>query len=163
MNILFLSTDDFYTTNGTKGKLLCNTISGFSLVLFFSNKCPHSREVLPVFNKLPGTIGGCQFGTINVSTNKDIIAKSSDTITAIKYVPYIILYVNGKPFMLYQGPNTIEHMQKFIVEVSKKINNRQEFSSSEIKQKSRIQIPNYTIGIPKCDDEILYYEFEEAY
>ena len=32
--LLFLSQEDFYIGNGTKGRLLCNSIKGISLVFF---------------------------------------------------------------------------------------------------------------------------------
>jgi thioredoxin-like negative regulator of GroEL len=162
--LLFLSSDDFYVTKGTKGDILCNSISGFSLILFYSTQCNYCKDLIPIFKSLPGSIGGCQFGLINVSAQKAIIGKSKDTITPIKYVPYIVLYINGKPFMLYQGPYIANEIKKFIFEVSQKINSKQEFSSSEnIKQKTKNSIPSYTIGIPKCDDDVCYLEFDEAY
>lgn len=164
--LLFLSPEDFYTTEGSKGKILCNSISGFSLILFYSTQCEFCKELLPIFKNLPGTIGGCQFGIINVSVNKSIIGLSNTTITPIKYVPYIILYINGKPFMLYQGPYEMSSIQRFIFEVSKKVNNKQEFSSTKDKKTSKnkkFNIPDYTIGTPKCEDDICYLEFDFAY
>ncbi len=162
--LLFLSPEDFYVTPGTKGQILCNTISGFSLVLFYSTQCEWCKKLIPIFKTLPGSIGGCQFAIINVSVNKQIVLKSKETITPIKYVPYIILYIDGKPFMSYQGPHDANEIRKFIFEVSQKINNRQAFSKEDnIKQKAKNKIPEFTIGVPKCDENVCYLDFDEAY
>jgi len=162
--LLFLSSDDFYTTKGTKGDILCNTISGFSLVLFYSTQCHWCKKLIPIFKSLPGTIGGCQFGIINVSVNKQIVAMSKKTITPIKYVPYIVLFINGKPFMLYQGPYDANELRKFIFEVSQKVNNKQQFSKDKVKEKITGKIPAYTIGKPLCgEDGVCYLDFNEAY
>jgi hypothetical protein len=96
--LLFLSSDDFLIGKGTKGDILCNSIPGFSLILFYSTQCSHCQTLIPIFKKLPGTINGCQFGMINISTNKECIRMASNTIAPIIYVPYIVLYVQGKPY-----------------------------------------------------------------
>ena len=92
--LLFLTSDDFIISKGSKGTILCTSIPGFSLILFYSTQCPHCQNFIPIFKKLPGTIGGCQFGMINVSTNKNCIRLSKDTIAPITYVPYVVLYIN---------------------------------------------------------------------
>ena len=40
---------------------------------------------------------------INVMRNKQVVNNSRNTITPITYVPYILLYWNGKPYMKYNG------------------------------------------------------------
>ena len=59
-------------------------------------------KFIPIFNLR--TLTGCQFGMINVNKNKNIIRLSKQTISQITFVPYIILFINGKPFMRYDGP-----------------------------------------------------------
>jgi len=152
--ILFLTADDFEITKGTKGYMLTNFIKDFSLVLFYSPQCPYSQQLLPIFKKLPSSFGGCQFGILNVSSasNKKIIELSKNTITPITYVPLIILYVKSKPLLLYEGPADIEEIKRFILEVSKKIQNKQKFSS-EIRKESGVSIPSYSLGVPLFGDE----------
>ena len=106
----------------------------------------------PIFKSLPGTIGGCQFGMINVSNNKTCVKMSKETISPITYVPLIILYVKSKPLLLYEGPADIEEIKRFILEVSKKIQNKQKFSS-EIRKESGVSIPSYSLGVPLFGDE----------
>jgi thiol-disulfide isomerase/thioredoxin len=162
--LLFLSSDDFTINKGSKGSILCNSIPGFSLILFYSTQCTYCQTLIPIFKKLPGTIGGCQFGMINVSTNKRCVLMSKNTIAPIKYVPYIVLYIQGKPFMRYNGPHDSSELRRFVIEVANKIKNKQKFTSDKVKDDGK-HIPAYTIGKPLCGDEngVCYLEFKEAY
>lgn len=166
--LLFLENDDFVLAKGTKGNILCTSIPGFSLILFYSTQCPHCQKLVPIFKKLPGSIGGCQFGMLNVSTNKNCVRLSKDTIAPITYVPYIVLYVGGKPFMKYQGPHDLNEIKRFVIEVSKKIETKQKFSQipnkKDTKKHPHTDYGNNYIGCPLygCDDDI-YMEYEEAY
>ena len=168
--LLFLSNDDFALAKGSKGNILCTSIPGYSLILFYSTQCPHCQQVLPVFRGLPGSIGGCQFGMVNVTLNKNCIRLSKDTIAPITYVPYIVLYINGRPFMKYMGPLTSEEIKRFIIEVAQKMESKQKFSDeyqNNIQENNRdVNIPAYTIGIPLygCENgECTYLNFQEAY
>ena len=150
--LLFLTSEDFQLSKGTKGNIMCNHIPGFSLILFYSTQCEHCQSLIPIYKTLPGSIGGCQFGMINVSHNKTCIMMSRESIAPINVVPYIILYINGKPYMRYQGPHDIQEISRFIVEVSNTIKNKQTFTKDDkrIKQDPGNGIPAYTIGRPLC-------------
>lgn len=164
--LLFLSSEDFHVARGTKGNILCTGIAGFSLILFYSTQCEHCRTLIPIFKQMPGTIGGCQFGMINVSNNKKCVRMSRETIAPITYVPYVVLYVNGKPFMRYQGPHDPNEIRRFVIEVSQKIQTKQKFASENVKEDARGGgIPAYTIGHPLYgpDDKVCYLDFDDAY
>lgn len=167
--LLFLSSEDFSIVNGTKGTIMVTNIPGFSLILFYSTQCRHCQELIPVFKTLPGTIGGCQFGMINVSQNKTCISMSKDTIAPVTVVPYLVLYINGKPYMRYQGPHDAKEIARFIIEISKKIQQKPSFKVPENKTASKTEqkskIPEYTIGQPLCgeDNDDCYLEFQGAY
>lgn len=165
--LLFLTSDDFNTQRGAKGPIMCTNIQGFSLVLFYSTQCEHCQSLIPIFKRLPGSVGGCQFGMINVSHNKQCVMMSRQTIAPIKEVPYILLYINGKPYMRYRGPHDPREIGRFIVEVSQKINNNQTFEQDDkrVQKDSRGGIPAYTTGHPLCgpDEKVCYLEFETAY
>jgi hypothetical protein len=162
--LLFLSSDDFHIQKGVKGNVMCHGIQGFSLILFYSTHCVHCQTLIPIFKSLPGTIGGCQFGMINVSTNKKCVDMCRDTIAPIKYVPYIVLYINGKPFMVYKGPSDANEIRKFIVEVANNVQKKQQFSKEVVKNDPKKAIPEYCIGVPlKGDENICYLDFCEAY
>jgi hypothetical protein len=165
--LLFLATDDFSIQRGTKGNIMCTSIPGFSLILFYSTDCQHCRSIIPIFKSLPGTINGCQFGMINVSQNKHTVHMSRETIAPINVVPYIVLHINGKPYMRYNGPYLSEHIVQFIVDVSKNMQLSQSQTNKEQnnQQKETSGIPAYTIGIPLCgtDENVCYLDFDEAY
>lgn len=177
-NLLFLTADDFELRKGTKGNIVCHDIPGYSLVLFYSTQCKYCKELIPVFKQLPGSISGCQFGMINVSKNKNIVHMSRNSIAPIEYVPYVILFINGKPSMRYDGPADVQTIQKFVIDVSNRFKgqnfNRQQGQSAHQKgqtngQQARIhqqekRIPEYCIGKPLCgDDKRCYLEFNTAY
>lgn len=168
--LLFLTSADFSIQKGSKGNIMCHQIPGFSLILFYSTHCTHCQTLIPVFKRLPGTIGGCQFGMINVSTNKECIAMARNTIAPIKYVPYIVLYVNGKPFMVYKGPYDSGEISRFVIEVANSLRKKRQFSSSKQEDKkqqgAKRGIPDFTVGLPVYgdgNDDVCYLDFTEAY
>jgi len=166
--LLFLTAEDFQLFRGTKGSVMGTSIPGFSLILFYSTQCEHCQTLIPIFKRLPGTVGGCQFGMINVSHNKSCVMMSRRTIAPIQVVPYIILYVNGKPYMRYKGPQDAKEIARFIVEVSQRAQQsakRSQKTESKIKKDPKGGIPAYTIGKPLCgpDDDVCYLEFDSAY
>ena len=79
--LIFYSSEDFTIKPGNKGNLLCNSIPGISLTLFYSTQCDYCKDLIPNYKNLPGSISGCHFGMINVSKNKQILhmAKNSQT------------------------------------------------------------------------------------
>ena len=162
--LLFLTSEDFIVNTGSKGDILCHNIPGFSLILFYSNQCKFCETLKPIFKRLPGTIGGCQFGMINVSMNKKCVQLSKNTVAPIKYVPYVVLYIQGKPFMRYNGPHDGEEIKRFVIEVANKVQSKQKFSEDKVKDDKK-GIPEYTIGHPLCgkDDRVCYLDFSEAY
>jgi hypothetical protein len=102
---------------------------------------------------------------INVSTQKNVVLLSRNTIAPITFVPYIIFYVNGKPFMKYNGPHDSGEIKRFIIEVTKNLQNKQKFyEDTTKKQEKEKNIPEYTTGVPKnCTDGVCYLEFDDAY
>jgi len=81
--LLFLSSDDFKVMNTQKGSILCTNVPGFCLVLFYSTECVYCQDLIPLFKKIPGNVGGCEFGMINVSNNKKcVIIAAPKKVTA---------------------------------------------------------------------------------
>lgn len=160
--LLFLSSDDFSIQNEN---MLCHQIPGFCLVLFYSTHCEHCNALIPIFNKLPGSLNGCQFAILNVSQNKSCVILSQKTITPIKYVPYIVLYIDGKPFMSYKGPYVLDEIKKFILDVSRNLQQKQQFTiKKQPASEPAKAIPSYTIGIPVSGDKnqlVCYLTMEE--
>jgi thiol-disulfide isomerase/thioredoxin len=121
--ILFYGSPDFALRQGDKGPLLCLTYDapGLTLVLFYSNHCEYCDNLIKKFKQLPHIVNGGQFSMVNVSQHPDIPERSNNTMAAITYVPDLILYVNGSPYIRYDGPHDIEQITTFIVEIYKKI------------------------------------------
>ena len=72
--------------------------------------------------------------------------------------------MNGKPFMRYQGPNDINEIKRFVLEIAQKVNNKQKFSTENVKEDTRSGIPLYTIGHPLYgDDNVTYLVMDDAY
>lgn len=119
--ILYLSADDFIVRKGEKGNLLCLNydVQGLSLVMFYSNECQHSTRLMAKYKQLPFNINGCQFTMINVNRpdNRRVVQLASQTIVPITYVPDVILYVDGVPYMRYDGAHEIHAIKAFIVDV----------------------------------------------
>ena len=162
--LLFLQSGDFSIQQGTKGDILTNLIKGISLILFYSTKCDYCKNLLPIFKRLPGSIGGCQFGMINVTLEKEIVKMSMQTIAPIRYVPLIILFVHGKPFIRYDGAHTETEIRAFLMDVTKKLQTKEKFSNEKVKQKSDKERPAYSVGQPLIgQDNVSYLEFDEAY
>jgi len=170
--LLFFSANDFHLEKGSKGSIICHEVPGISLILFYSTQCKFCHTLIPIFKRLPGTLQGCQFGMINVSKNRKVIDMSKQTISPITYVPYIILFVNGKPFMRYDGPPESKTILEFVIEVSSQIQSKQQFvnnpttnnENATIKKGNKREIPSYCVGNPLYgDDNVCYLEFDDAY
>lgn len=121
--ILFLGSADFVLRQGEKGPLLCLSyeVAGLALVLFYSDQCVYCDHLIKKFKQLPYVVNGCQFAMVNVSKHTDIPERSQNTVATITYVPDLILYVNGNPYVRYDGPHELEAIQEFVVNVYKKI------------------------------------------
>lgn len=171
-SLLFLETDDFFIkANDGEKDMLCHRTSGYSLILFYSSECKYCPMFKSIFLNLPKSVVGCNFGIVNVDSNKKLIMASQSTTSPIKFVPFIIFYYNGRPIMSYnQDPNE-EQIKKFIVDVSNHIQKKQQFSKETFtkKQQSNVvspqsSIPAYCIGQPICgNNNVCYLTMISAY
>lgn len=162
--LLYLTGEDFTVKNTQAGKVLCHDIPDYSIVFFYSNNCNYCKGLIPIFKRLPGTLVGCQFAMLNVDRYKECIIKSKDTISPLRYVPYIVLYINGQPFMAYNGEHTENGIKNFIIDVSTNLQKKQQFSKDKVQKPQQSEIPTYSIGKPICgNDKVCYLEFGDAY
>lgn len=174
---LYLSDTDFSIIEDKGNLVMYNNIKGLSLILFYSTSCKYCNTILPIFKTLPGTMNGCQFGIINVSTEKKIIEMSKKTNTPLQYVPFILLYFNGKPFMLYNDDHDINKLRKFVVDAAKNlktsfINTKPTTSSASSSSSSNMGSSQpsstkkqfaYTTGQPLCGNGVCYLDDEKCY
>lgn len=164
-NLFFLHEKDFSIQEGKKGNVLCCNTKGISLILFYSKSCPHCNDIFPIFQTLPKVVPTCQFGMLNISNHFKVAQMSQDTICPIQHVPFLVLYINGRPFMKYTGPKTLEDISNFLNEVMSRLNTKKNFSLLKIENQES-EIPPYSIGVPfnlLCEGEQCYLSFSEAY
>lgn len=201
MSIIYLSHNDFYIQNKqsndqfsntgvTEPVKLCNKLKGLSLVYFSSNQCSFCDTFQPIFEQLPRAIGGCYFAIINVSNNNQIVKASTNSTTPIKYVPYLLLYFSGIPFMRYDGVRNLESIKTFIFEVANRlqqnsvptagnsvrgssmgrqlgaINETQNQMNQHMRKDDDSDgknVPTYAAGKPKKTKDVCFLTLDEAY
>lgn len=184
--IYFLNEDDFILRENAKGKLLGikENFNGLTLLLFYSRECQFCEKLLSQFKQLPSLIMGCKFGMVNINQNPSVVNISKTTISPITYVPDLILYVNGLPYMRYDGPGEIENIKEFIVDIYQKLqktsflqnqNSQQQPSTTKNENQQNMnqpkiedEIPAYSVGKPLCGTSKeaygkCYLDFDDAY
>ena len=172
--LFFLNDDNFNVQTDPNGKKLCVNIEGYSLVFFYSQNCTHCQQLIPIYKKLPNAVGGCTFAMVNINASSGVVAKSKATQAPIKYVPLIVLYISGKPFMRYDGPHKFEEIKRFVIEIATKMSkkpraegaSKQNNGNIQAAQKKQISVPAYTIGMPKNSgprNATQYIKFDNAY
>lgn len=176
--IHFLVEDDFILKQGDRGAVLSLVYEtrGLTLVLFYKTE-PNGRNpnesLVNRFKMLSNYINGCKLAMINIDRNVNIIEKSKNTIAPITFVPDLLLYVNGFPYVRYDGAFDIQQISNFIVDISQKINNtafisqKKKDPAPQKKENVPKQIPEFTIGTPlfgeKKKDKVCYLNFNNAY
>lgn len=143
--ILYLNSEDFVIKKGEKGNLLCLNydVQGLSLVLFYSNECQHCNKLLVKYKQLPFNINGCQFTMINVNKmeNRKVVQMSNQTIVPITFVPDIILYVDGVPYMRYDGSHDINQLKRFILDIYQQLQKTAFIDAKKITRSSSSSSP----------------------
>lgn len=149
--IIHLNDSDFSSIGGDF-KLL--KYPGFVVILFHSSQCEHCVSMLEIQKKLPNLINGATFASLNLDENKGVIQKSKNSTLELTYVPYLVFFANGKPYMIYSGDNDLSDIKKFVIQVSiqynkenKPNNNQQQIDSfnnnNNQQQIKREPIDNY--------------------
>ena len=171
MSIFYLSYGDFHIQRGTNSPLLCHGMNHISLIMFHSTQSAYSQQIAPIFKMLPQAIRGCQFGIIKIGQNMNLVQMAAQTNTPIEYVPLIIMYVNGIPYMEYKGPADLENMRQFIITqytaIEKQIsftnqNNTNAYAQQATQQNvhydpSIRRIPQFSLGSPLFGDDMRQY------
>lgn len=120
--ILFLGGDDFCVRAGEKGNMLCLTgWKGLTLVMFYSKECQFCHKLINKFKQLPTIVNGCKFAMCCINRHFDIVEKSKNTIAPIEFVPDVILYVDGAPYIRYDGPHEVADIRSFIFNVYERL------------------------------------------
>lgn len=150
--LLNLTGDDFTLGKGQKGHLLFNNIRQYSVVLFYATTCEFCKDYLDIFKIITSHISGCTFAIANVQKHMKIVHMSKQTMSPVEFVPLIIFYVDGRPFMRFNGEADLHQIKSFIIDVTKQLSesNKSKFYEDKVKQhEAENKIPDYTIGKPK--------------
>ena len=151
-----LSDHEFILQPRKNGNILACTLKGFSLIVFKTSNCPYCSQLGPVLTSLSKKIPQCKFAMANVTNYPKILEASRKSIKPIDYVPFIIFYVNSKPFLEYKGDKSENGIGNFVMSVMNQLQNTKGFSENSIIDSDEVQ---ETIGgvIPynsiKCDLE----------
>jgi thioredoxin-like negative regulator of GroEL len=143
--VKFLTTNDFNVSNRTLGNSIT---SGYSLILFHSNRCPHCKLAQNIVAHLSDTVVGCEFGMINLDDNKGVIRLAAQSNLKLEYVPLLVFFANGKAYMMYAGPLNEGNVRQFIEQVARAF--AEEYSSGDPNGRTLID------GVDGCalDDEV---------
>jgi thioredoxin-like negative regulator of GroEL len=143
--VKFLTTNDFNVSNRT---LENSFVSGYSLILFHSSRCPHCKLAQEIVAHLSDTVVGCEFGMINLDDNKGVIRLAAQSNLKLEYVPLLVFFANGKAYMMYAGPLNEGNVRQFIEQVARAF--AEEYSSGDPNGRTLID------GVDGCalDDEV---------
>ena len=172
--LLLLSADDFRIGRGENGDpLMFHNTQGFSMVLFYSVNCGYCGDFINSFKELPGMIQDCQFGIVNVGREPELVNMSKHTKTELKFVPYILFFVNGCPINRYTGPPSKDEIRKFVLSVGQSITRKNPASNRRQRtvpgsgrmpaQESARDNGNTYFGVPYKDEDVCYLNFNDAY
>ena len=164
--IHYLKVNDFHIAEGKKGKVLCTNLKGVSFVMFYSKECIYCNELFPIFKQLSQQIPSCAFAALNISNDPGVVYASQKTIAKIDSVPYLVLYVQGRPFVRYTGSKKFEDIGNFIVEILKRVQNKKNFMDVNTKYENIEVIERISGSIPfnlECFNGDCYLKFSELY
>ena len=125
MTILHLNSKHFdITESKNNNKILSCTLPGLVFVFFYVDyvdpnrmkKCDNCELLKPEFERLSKKLEKSYFtfAAVNLNTHADIAKKSMQTKIKINYVPYLILFVDGVPYLRYDSTGASDQMEYFL-------------------------------------------------
>lgn len=117
--MLDLTPANFNIIKTPKGDLVEYVDKELTVILFYKNEenSKFSDEFKRVFAEIEETEFECKFGTINVDEYPEQLELASKTKTPINYVPYVVVYAQGRPYMSYSGKIDSVELVKLITYV----------------------------------------------
>lgn len=164
-SIIRLVSADFTVSQGSKGLILTTGIKGIALILFWSPNCKNiCVPLIQTFQKLPQLFGSVKFCALNINENQPVLAMAQKTIAPIDYVPHIVLYVNSKPFLLFDDEPTIKKLADFVQYTLKLIESKKRYIDKGVNIESdmpRVSTGNAYLDLV-CDDNVCYLTSHNA-
>lgn len=161
-----LNTEHFQLVlSKTNKKLLCHGIAQpnkiiISLVLFFTPDCEYCEELKEIFKILSQHIKSHYFCFCNLKLSSQVIQLSKESTTPLQHVPYVLCYVNGKPYAKYEGERSVKSLKDFIQTVNAKV---EQFKTSPQLQKDELDEQISTSATPLNKARRCYLTMDEAY
>lgn len=81
-------------------------------VLFYQESCHLCEPYFKLFQSIE--CADCEFAVFNVSRYAEYAKLSLGTKTPLQYTPYIVVYINGRPYTSYNGPPDEDELKKLI-------------------------------------------------
>lgn len=176
MDLIELHADSFRKLKGTKGYVLgIPNANNLTLVMFYSTQCEYCDQAMPELarlsrhlreNNLPIQVAVCDVGK-----NRAVIKEAADTVDPIKYVPYSVIYLKDRPYVRYNGNKVAEEMFKYLIEVMRRIDTRQQFVRTDVRtgqqeEEEKDEAPQTSgMGVPYnmvTEQSVCYLTSEEA-
>lgn len=152
--LLYLAPKDFLIKQSDKGYHLTHRIAGVSMVMYYSRTCKFCETLIPIFKTLPGRVQGVHFAMANASADEKRLEKMAEaTVTPIRYVPFIVFYINGEYYMEYRGPKNAESMARAAYEVATKATTGQDFTTGRVCTSNTTGLAGYCAGDDNWEDE----------
>jgi thioredoxin-like negative regulator of GroEL len=92
------------------------------VVMYTWHNCTHCTELEPIMKKMPSMVPSMSFYVVDIGENSTPTQMSADTILPLTYVPQIIVYINGRPFMRFSGTRNESSLRQFLAQVQHAVN-----------------------------------------
>lgn len=134
----FLTDRDFFIDQGQKGKLLCTRRTDLSLVVFHTPACPYCETAKPILAKIADRWKNVlSVRSVNLTLYPSIVEMSNYTLAPLRSVPTIILYVNGRPYVMYEGDIKEKDMFEFCEAMVQQLRAQQNMSHGMMSSQNR--------------------------
>jgi hypothetical protein len=147
---------------------MCTKIPGISMILFWTKDCEFCGELKDIIKELPNRVPNMKFGTCNIGisargqdgnvVDKPVHRMCMGSTTPINHVPFMISYINNKPYKIYEGERTMSHVIKFVSSILADVQR----GPSKAKTQDDGAIETYG-AIPKGRAKRCYLTVESAY
>lgn len=114
MPVNSLTEQHFALQQSQKKNVMMLKVQGPVVVFFKTRGCASCAKFEPIFAGVANSDNRVQYGVIDLSVHANVAKMSASTTTPIQAVPFILLYLNGKPFARFTGKKDAASLSSFI-------------------------------------------------
>lgn len=166
--------ESYFQVDTDTGDLICKHVPRYPvLVLFHQPACTHCPAAINVFYSLAQTERRIALGLVNVAQKGGVLVRrTSRSNFPLKYVPYLVLFINGVAVGAYKQKLTLDGLREFIGQSLAQGPARDRFSARQqpdegVKPQPPVEASSgatTTLGVPVCDDDdVCYLVYDDAY